>query len=87
MEHAKKVFVEVLRDDSELRLACTGIPLELIVDRYFITERWYRAGRHSFTHPKTMPGELEAQNRFEAQNRRDDTTDAAVNHEKFCDEQ
>lgn len=45
----------MLKGDPELRSACTGIPLELIVDRYFITERWYREGRHSFTHPRTVP--------------------------------
>lgn len=54
-EHAKKVLVEVLKDDPELRSACAGIPLELIVDRYFTTERWYDMGRHSFIHPRTVP--------------------------------
>ena len=54
-EHAKNVLVEVLKDDSELRSACAGIPLELIVDRYFVTEQWYNQGRHSFTHPRTVP--------------------------------
>ncbi len=47
-EHAKNVLVEVLKDDSELRSACAGIPLELIVDRYLVTEQWYNQGRNSF---------------------------------------
>lgn len=85
-EHAKKVLVEVLKGDPEFRSTCSGIPLELIVDRYFVTEQWYNQGRHSFTHPKTMPWETMPA-RYEAQNRRGDEVDAAVDHHKFIDEQ
>ena len=54
-EHAKKVVTAVLNADHELLLACMSLPLELIVDRYFTTERWYSRGRHSFTHPRNVP--------------------------------
>lgn len=54
-EHAKEVVAVVLNADHELLLACMALPLELIVDWYFVTEQWYNQGRHSFTHPRTVP--------------------------------
>ena len=51
----KEVVTTVLNADHELLLACMALPLELIVDRYFTTERWYNMGRHSFTHPRNVP--------------------------------
>lgn len=54
-DHAKAVVLEVLRNDAELRSACIGIPVELIVSNYFITEKWRQYYvRHSFTHPRTV---------------------------------
>ena len=54
-EHAKEVVTTVLNADHELLCACMALPLELIVDRYFTTERWYDMGRHSFIHPRNVP--------------------------------
>lgn len=54
-EHAKEVVTVVLNADHDLLLSCMALPLELIVDRYFTTERWYDMGRHSFIHPRNVP--------------------------------
>ena len=55
-DHAKTVVLEVLRSDAELKSACIGIPVELIVSHYFKTEKYReRYDRFSFTHPRTVP--------------------------------
>ncbi len=53
-EHAEGVIVAVLKEEPELCMACLGVPVEMLVERYFITERWYCLGRHSFTHPRSV---------------------------------
>ena len=34
-EHAIEVITSILEDDAELRVACMGVPVEMIVERYF----------------------------------------------------
>ena len=59
-EHAKTVVLGVLSSDAELRSACIGIPVELIVSHYFITDyewytnEWNQYRRSSFMHPQTV---------------------------------
>ena len=50
--HAKSVVLGILKRDSELRSACKGIPLELIISHYFTTPNW--VDYSSFMYPRTV---------------------------------
>lgn len=52
--HAKAVIIGVSKGEDALRSAIDDIPLDLLVEHYFTTEKWYDLGHHSFTHPKTI---------------------------------
>lgn len=52
--HAKDVIMGLSKGDGSLHSAINDIPLDLLVEHYFMTEKWYDLGHHSFTHPKTI---------------------------------
>ena len=54
--HARSVVVEVLRNDAKFQSNCRGIPLELLIRRFFVVHEWNDWTDHcTFMCPQSFP--------------------------------